>query len=363
MVKTHLFLTCARLGLADLWRIKKYFGSFDEATRGKLGEFLQAGLDELKFEFLKQHIADFDAEIDLMNLENQGAELITIDDPLYPEILRNIYLAPVGFYARGDKTLLGQFERFFAVVGPRRPSRYGIAVAEIFSSCLAQNGMILVSGLAQGIDAIAHRQALISGVPTIAVLGSDIMNIFPRFHTELAANIIDKGGLIISESPPGKSIKKFNFAIRNRIISGLSRGVLVAEAGKRSGGLITARLGFEQNRNIYTVPNAIFEENSIGSNRLIASHVAKPVFTPYAILEELNISVVKKSRDERGHKKLNLDKNEELTLKKLRSNPKHLHLIQEETGLSLKNLLIVLSNLEIKGLAENIGQLSYVRVR
>lgn len=194
-------------------------------------------------------------------------ELITINDRCYPEQLKQIYDAPKKLYIRGDKDILGNFG--IAIVGCRDNTKYGELIAKNLAYNLAKKGIIIISGLAKGIDSFAHIGAIYAKGRTIAVLGNSIDSIYPKENEIISQKIIEYGGAIISEYPVGAKIEKKNFPARNRIISGLSQGVIVVEAKEKSGSLITADFALEQGRDVYAVPGSITSIHSAGTNNLI----------------------------------------------------------------------------------------------
>ena len=195
-----------------------------------------------------------------------GAVLITIGDPRYPQMLRDIFDPPIVLFARGRVELLQPVAA--GVVGTRRPTPYGLAVAERLSADLAHAGLTIVSGMARGIDTAAHRGVLAAGGDTVAVLGCGVDVVYPSENRKLAAEIADRG-LIVSEFPMGTTAFPQNFPIRNRIISGISVGVLVVEGAQYSGSAITARLALDQGREVFAVPGNITSKSSWGPNLLI----------------------------------------------------------------------------------------------
>ena len=210
---------------------------------------------------------------------------ITKGSTQYPSALKHIHDAPGRLYCRGNRDLLRS--DCFGVVGTRKLTPYGRAVTEQIVRELVGHGLTIVSGLAMGIDAVAHRATLDAGGATIAVLGSgaDDRTIAPQTNSVLAQDILKHGGCIVSEYPAGTEAKDFTFPERNRIISGLSKGVLVVEADVRSGALITAHLALEHNRDVFAVPGGIFSAKSIGTNRLIQQG-AKLITSAQDILDE-----------------------------------------------------------------------------
>lgn len=217
------------------------------------------------------------------SVESLRESVITLDDPGYPSLLREIIDPPLALHVRGDRALLSAAA--VAVVGSRRASPYAINAARQLSSDLTRAGLVIVSGLARGVDAAAHSAALDAGGRTVAVLGTGIDVVYPRSNAKLFASIAEKG-LILSEFPPGTPPLAPNFPIRNRVISGLASGTVIVEATSRSGSLITARTAAEQGREVFAVPGSIFAPGSEGTHRLI-QYGAKLVHDVNDILEEL----------------------------------------------------------------------------
>ena len=226
------------------------------------------------------------------------ATTITLVDDSYPPLLREIIDPPLALHVRGDASLLANLS--VAVVGSRRATPYGVNAAQRLSRDLASAGVTIVSGLARGIDAAAHEAALEAGAPTIGVLGTGIDVVYPRSHQRLFRRMA-KAGAIVSELAPGTPPRRENFPIRNRIISGLSKGTLIVEATTRSGSLITARMAAEQGRDVFCVPGSIFSDKSEGTHRLI-QYGAKLVHDVDDVLEELGggLRALKKEDDAPG---------------------------------------------------------------
>ena len=216
--------------------------------------------------------------------ENDAHHLVTALDDGYPAALREIHRFPPLLYIKGEPTLLSSMQ--LAVVGSRNCSHYGRQWGEWFSQQLALSDLTITSGLARGIDGIAHRAALEAQGKTVAVLGSGLQHIYPKSHGALAAEIVEKGGAVVSEFPLTTPPHALNFPRRNRVISGLSRGVLVVEATIKSGSLVTARYALEQNRNVYALPGALGSPGSEGTHWLIQQG-ALLVAQPADIIEDL----------------------------------------------------------------------------
>ena len=217
-------------------------------------------------------------------LRAAGASFLPYDDPLYPERLREIYDPPPVLWVRGNAELLSQHG--IAVVGTRQPSPYGSGMAELLSRDLAARNLLVMSGMARGIDTFAHKGALASGKPTVAIWGTGIDVIYPKENKSLAEQILAGGGCIATEQPLGTYPAPPNFPKRNRILSAISLGVLVVEAAEYSGSRVTARLAIEQNRDVYAVPGNVTNKNSWGPNTLIKQG-AKLVATWEDIWEDL----------------------------------------------------------------------------
>jgi len=280
---------------------------------------------------------------------------ITLQDKDYPAILKEIHDPPKELYIKGkfdnaDKTAIG-------IVGTRNYSQYGKQVALDISGKLAELGITIVSGLAKGIDTFAHEAALEAGGRTIAVLGTslDKKSFFPSSNYRLGEKISQHGALI-SEYSPGTRGTQFTFPQRNRIISGLSLGVVVIEAPEKSGALITAALALEQNREVFAVPGSIYEKNSQGTNQLIKIG-AKAVTCAEDILEELNLIHLLKTEKKNIKPET---KEEEIIFSVLSLQPMHIDEIIKKSGLAASAVNATLMMLELKKAIRNLGKGNYV---
>ncbi len=235
--------------------------------------------DEILDKKYKQGLDDI-----ISKMQKENIKLINIEDGIYPEKLKNIYDKPISLYAKGNIEILKDFS--LAVIGCRENSVYGEKVAKAVTKGIVQNKVVTISGLAKGIDSICHKETLRNKGKTIAVIGSSLDIIYPFENKGLAEEIVKNGGCIVSEYPLGTKPEKMNFPARNRIISGLSDGVVVVEATKSSGSLITAEFGMEQGREIFAVPGNIFNPASEGTNELIRDG-ATIVLSSKEIIEEI----------------------------------------------------------------------------
>jgi DNA processing protein len=290
-------------------------------------------------------------------LEKENIHITSLADESYPKLLKEICNPPHLIYLKGNLNL--NETPSIAIVGARKHSPYGAQATVAFSRNLAKSGLSIVSGLALGIDAIAHKSALDVNEKTIAVLGSSIdnKNIYPRTNFQLAQEIITKNGTLLSEYPPETSATAFTFPARNRIIAGLAMGTLVVEAGEKSGALITARLALENNREVFAIPGSIFSENSIGTNNLIKTG-AKLIMNISDILEELHFSQTTSTI--KTCKKITDNKDEATILNILSDKPLHIDNIGKISKLGTAMTTSILTMMEIKGWVKNIGGQNYI---
>lgn len=278
---------------------------------------------------------------------------INPNDKNYPRLLKEIYDPPKELFFLGE--IKAEENLPLAIVGTRKVSNYGKQVTIELGRSLARAGFTIVSGLALGVDGLAHQAAIDVKARTIAVLGCGLDKIYPPNHKKLAEKIITQGGLIISEYPPGTPPIKHHFPTRNRIIAGLSLGVLVIEAPETSGALITARYALEQNREVFAVPGNIFNQNSIGTNQLIKLG-AKLVTKPEDIFETFNLDLPKKQKKEIKP----ANKEEEAILKVLSDEPISIDEIVKQSGLNTSIVSSTLIMMEISGKVKNLGGGQYI---
>jgi DNA processing protein len=257
-------------------RLLEHFGSAEAIFDAPRRELALLRLTPEAIESIASRELHARAEAEIEQVRKLGGDILVLDDGVYPSLLRETYDPPVVLYVKGAWNEC--LERpCVAVVGSRRCSTYGQNAALMMSRELAQRGVTIVSGLARGIDASAHRGALESGGRTVAVMGTGLDRVYPRDHQKLTDEILNHGGAVVTQFPLGTPPVSENFPYRNRVISGLSLGVLVIEAAENSGSLITARLAMEQNREVFAVPGNITSRNSFGTNYLIKGAGAKLV--------------------------------------------------------------------------------------
>jgi len=293
--------------------------------------------------------------------QEEGVQVLLQNDPTYPELLKQIADPPPVLFVRGE--ILPQDQVAIAIVGTRHPSLYGLRQAERLAGSLARAGITIVSGLARGIDAAAHRGALAASGRTLAVLANGVLDIYPPEHKQLAEQILSQGALL-SEAPPGAEPLAGMFPQRNRLISGLSLGVVVVEAPSRSGALITARHATEQGREVFAVPGRVDEPTSHGCHRLIRDG-AKLVESADDILEELGPlvqpTVREDGREVRHPAELLLNPAEEAVLQAIGADPTEIDHIVRTTGLPVPRVLATLSVLEMRRLVRRLSGSTVVR--
>lgn len=286
------------------------------------------------------------------NCLRTGTDILTMADADYPDPLRHIQDPPLVLYLRGDRTLLAREQ--IGIVGSRNATRAGLEHARSFAAALGRKGLLVTSGMALGVDGAAHSGALDAGFPTVAVIGNGVDQPYPYRHRTLSERIASEG-VIVSEYPPGTSAKAGHFPRRNRIISGLSRGILVVEAGLKSGSLITARLALEQGREVFAIPGSVHNPLARGCHDLIRQG-AKLVETVDDICEELGAWWSRQGQEgTRTSKNLvteGLDSREIAVLEALGYDPQSTDDLCSVTGLPADQLMQSLLLLELQGLVD-----------
>lgn len=337
------------IGKTLFHRLIKEIGDPDQVFRATRKELMRVdGIGEKTADEILKFDVEKSLEREFFLMEKLGINFLTSSCPGYPHLLRSIYDPPPVLYYTGKK--LDQFPLTLAIVGTRAPTNYGTQVAERLSICFARMGICIVSGLARGIDTIAHQSAIKVGGNTLAVFGCGLSHTYPPENVALRKKIVEHGA-VISEFAISVKPDRNNFPARNRVISGLSVGTLVVEAGEKSGALITAQFALEQGRDVFAVPGNISSPNSRGTNQLIKMG-AKLVDTPEAVVEELSPTL--RSLLVQPQKKpdvpVNLSLKEQSLFSLVSEEERHIDLLIESSGLTPAEVSSTLIQLELKGL-------------
>jgi len=347
------------IGPVRFRQLHEFFGTLRDAWEAEPAELEAAGLDRRALRSLLETRTRVDLDAELARLDKLGIAVLTWDDEEYPPMLgalRPVDQAPPVLYLRG--TLTSSDEWALAVVGTRRATPYGRQVTHQLARELAASGLTVVSGLARGLDAEAHSAALAAGGRTIAVLASGLDVLYPPEHRQLAADVMQCGA-VISMFPLGTMPAPANYSARNRLISGLARGVLVTEAGDKSGALITARHALEQGREVFAVPGNITAQGSTGTNRLIQDG-AHPVLSAQDVLDVLKLEHVAAYTSAREQLPAMGD-DERAVLAQLSAEPLHVDELVNHVRLPVSAVNSALVTLELKGMVRRVGTLMYVR--
>ena len=345
------------IGRVRLAQLDNYFGNLENAWKAPIGELKKTGIDTVAIRAINRYRPDISPDEAMEKLDHYGVKVVTCNDPDYPSKLKEIYDYPPVIYLRGN--LLPEDEWCLAVVGTRRASVYGKQVTEEIVSDLARSKITIVSGLAKGIDTVAHKATLSAGGRTLAVFACGLDIVYPGENERLARDIMEHGCLL-SEYALGTRPRAENFPRRNRILSGLSLGVLVTEAGESSGAMITARMALEQNREVLAIPGSILSPVSRGTNQLIQEG-AKLVRDYEDILEELNLTTV--TRQMEMKEILPETETEAALLRQLSAQPIHIDEVCQKSGLAAATVSGTLAMMELKGLVKQIGTMNYVLAR
>ncbi|MCX7667640.1 MAG: DNA-processing protein DprA [Atribacterota bacterium] len=343
------------IGPVRFRKLLEFFGSVKEAFYAS-EKALEEAVGKVAASLIIEARQNLQPESLYEEVERENLQVLTIEDEAYPALLKNTYRPPFLLYLKGSFDF-SRFERYLAIVGTRNPTPYGRKVAQVLSRDLSEY-FVIVSGLALGIDGEAHRAVVEKGGITIGVLGNGLRRVYPATHFRLACEIIEKGGALLSEYPPSWEPCPENFPPRNRIISGLSQGVVVVEAPRRSGAMITASFALEEGREVMAVPGPVFSPQSEGTNALIAQG-ARLVQSAQDVCEALGL--LWKKREE------TLEKNE------LGEKEKHLFSLIDYQGKFKEELLEQVSwpegeffqtllALEMKGLIQEVWGGKVVRV-
>ena len=345
------------IGAVRFQRLLERFDDIESAWKASPADLAGAGLGLKLIERLVAVREKVDLSLIWAQIQAKGIHVLTWLDEGYPQRLKEIEQPPPVLYLRGDLTEEDTWA--VAIVGTRRVTPYGRQVTEEIASFLAANGVTLVSGLARGVDAIAHNAALRAGGRTLAVLGSGVDRIYPPENRTMAEQITQHGA-VMSDYAPGTPPEASNFPPRNRIISGLSMAVVVVEAGETSGALITAEFAAEQGREIFAVPGNIYAPQSKGTNKLIQQG-AQPLLSASDIMQALNLT--RMGQHKAARKTLPADAFEAKLYQAMGDEPLHVDEIRNQTGLPVEKVSATLIMMELKGMVRQVGNMHYVLVR
>lgn len=343
------------IGPARFAALLERFGSASAVWTEPVERLATAKLDRRTSQNLLQARSEIDPELRWLRVQQAGVTCLTWEDGDYPEALRQTDGAPPVLYV--DGALADSDRLAVAIVGTRRASSYGREIAHQLATELARNGITIVSGLALGIDTVAHTAALKAGGRTLSVLGSGVDQIYPTQNRGLAQEIRQQGA-ILSEYWLGTRPEAMNFPPRNRIISGLSQAIVIVEAGKRSGALITATFAAEQGREVFAIPGSILHPGSIGCNRLIQQG-ATPLLSVDDVLDQLQFDRIRETTIVR--QSVPTDPSEQAILDLLSTTPLHVDDIARSSSLQTAQISSLLAVMELKGLVRQTGALRYVK--
>jgi DNA processing protein len=344
------------IGPQRLRRIAEAFeNDLERAWHASSETLIRAGVEPSVVRTALSGRSAIDLAATMRRIEQAGARVHTLVDSSYPARLAEIYDAPPVLYTRG--AFAPEDEWAVAVVGTRNVTAYGREVTQRLVADLVRNNVTIVSGLARGVDGLAHRAALEAGGRTLAVFASGVDVIYPPEHRRLAEDIAHSGALL-SEYPIGSQPEAGNFPARNRIISGLSLGTIVIEAGEKSGALITAQRALEQDREVFAVPGSILSPRSMGTNRLIRDSAAKLILSADDVLEELRLQLVPQQLEMR--RLLPENETESRLIALLSHEPVHIDELTRRSTLPASDVSSTLAIMELKGLVRQVGGMQYV---
>ena len=369
-----------QLGTVRFRLLEGFFGSLEDAWFAPVRHLRTAGLDRRTVRFVEEGRKTIDPDRELERLHQAGVSAFNWNHPGYPELLKHIPDPPPVLYVKGE--LLPEDRRSIALVGTRRATAYGREAAQSLATDLARNGITVVSGLARGIDTVAHRAVLNAGGRTLAVMASGVDYIYPRENTQLSQQIAETGALI-SEHPLGVRPDARQFPRRNRLMSGMTLGTLVVEAGRGSGAIWTVRHALEQDREVFCIPGSIFSPASFGPNQLIQEG-AKLVMNYQDILQEMNLNTIYNLPAQAGgtpsarepvHAHVPeeqiplkppapaLGGDEKALLDQISYEPVHIDRICRGAGLPAHVVSSTLTIMEINGLVKQVPGMQYVLTR
>jgi DNA processing protein len=344
------------IGAVRMQALIKHFGDLELAWKAAPIDLARAGLGLKLIERIVQAREQVNLEKLWARIEAQGIKILTWEDQAYPERLKEIEQPPPVLYIRGDYLPDDLFA--VAIVGTRRVTPYGRQITEELAAYLAANRITVISGLARGVDAIAHQTALKAGGRTIGVLGSGVDKIYPPEQRALAEKMTEHGA-IVSDYAPGTPPDASNFPPRNRIISGLSLAVVVIEAGETSGALITAEFAAVQGREVFAVPGSILAPQSKGTNKLIQNG-ALPLLSVHDLMQALDLT--RMGEQKAARKAIPSDETEARLMNVLSDQPLHVDEIRNQTELPIEKVSATLALMELKGMVSQVGGMNYVAV-
>lgn len=335
----------------------KYFGNARKAWGAKLSDLIDIGLSQKIVGQFAKHRQEFNIENYLSRLASLGIQFVVYTDSIYPKQLTSFDDAPLILYFKGSLALFDN--ECVAIVGSRKMTSYGREVTQLFATQLALSQVVIISGLARGVDTIAHESALQVGGYTAAIVAGGLDKMYPPENTGLAQRIVKSKGCVISEYPLGYPARRENFASRNRLISGLASSVLVVEGQLKSGTLLTAAHAGRQGKTVFAIPGQITSPNSAAPHYLLQNG-ALGAYTPEDILTELGVDK-KQSND--VEKRVQPDKFEAQLLAIIATEPLHLDEIVRISTLATQTVSARLTVMELKGLVKNIGNGVYKKIK
>lgn len=344
------------IGPKKLKLLIDYFPNMKDAWEASIHDFIKLGFNTKDSQAISEARNKLQPNKLYNNIIKNKINIVTLKDNNYPQLLKEIYSPPSILYYKG--TLPNNSNMSLGVIGTRKTSIYGRQATLDLVSILAKTGLIIVSGLALGIDTLAHQTTLKHGGVTMAILGCGLDNIYPSSNYQLAKNIILNGGCIISEYPPGTKPLKQHFPARNRIIAGITKGVLVIEGNHKSGALITARFSLDYNREVMAIPGSIFNTNAEGTNHLLKNG-AHLISSAEDVLNVLDLQFIQKYKE--TQQILPQNSEEKSLLDIITKIPIHIDEIIQQCTLQISTINATLTIMEMKGLIKNLGGGNFIR--
>jgi len=353
------FTQVPSVGRVRVGMLEEHFGSLEAAWKASDQELRATGLDAKVVDAIRDSHRAMDPAAELAKVRSACVEVLTWHDAGYPKLLRHVDDLPPVLYMKGN--LESRDDQGVTIVGTRRPTAYGKEVARHLASDLATAGVTVISGLARGIDGAAHRASLDAGGRTIAVLGCGVDVAYPPEHANLMGEIVERGA-VLSEYPLGAQPEARHFPRRNRLLSGLSLGTLVIEAGEGSGTLSTVKYALEQNREVFCVPGSIYSPASALTNRLLQEG-AKLVIGVNDVLEELHLATSSGIQEALPGMLETQSEDEATVLGVLDFEPQHVDDLSRSTGLPVTQVTSALALMEMRGQVRQVGRMNYIRAR